>query len=89
VKIKIWSQDDSDEENADEIEVDSPEDLLGWFWVRVERAVLEYAEADHPKSDYWEQGVFCVRAGEVLKTYDVQVVMEPAFQIAERRDHGL
>ena len=90
MKIKIWSQDNSDEENADEIEVPASgaprtEDSAWSFWYGVERAVKAYAEKDYPRSDYWENAVFCVRVGEELKTYDVEVVMEPTFCVAERK----
>lgn len=90
MKIKIWSQDNADEENADEIEVSDraeprTEDSEWSFWFNVEYAVKDYAEEDHPRSDYWDNAVFCVRVGEELKTYDVEVQMEPTFCVAERK----
>jgi len=91
MKIKIWSQDNSDEENADELE------LSVLFYVQdpslneivvdsaIERAVLEYAEKDHPHSDYWENAVFCVRLGDELRIYDVEARMEQNFYAAKRK----
>ena len=86
MKIKIWSLSNSDEENADEIEVEgSPEDGCGWFWDRVEFAVQEFAEWDYPRSDYWDNEEFMVRVGDVVKTYSVEVQMEPSFCVAEKK----
>jgi hypothetical protein len=84
MKIKIWSQDNSDEENADEVEVfgELDEEQL---WDVVEYQVKKYAEEDHPGSDYWDNAVFCVRVGDKLRTYDVEVQMEPTFFVAERK----
>lgn len=83
MKIKIWSQDNADEENADEIEIDSAPDLDSWFWDKVEYAVRDYAAEDHPHSDYWDRATFCVRVGQVLRTYSVGVEMEPHFYVSE------
>lgn len=85
MKIKIWSEDDSDEEHADELEVDFKlESEL--FWDYVEREVEEYAEKDHYGSDYWDKATFCVRVGEELRRYSVEVQMEPTFCAAQIKD---
>jgi hypothetical protein len=88
MKIKIWSKYNSDEEGADEVEIDdlpdNPTELEIWsFWYSVECAVKDFAEEDHPHSDCWEQSTFHALVGNTLKTYDVYVEMEPAFYISE------
>jgi hypothetical protein len=85
MKIKIWSEDNSNEEYADELEVDA-ELESEWFWDYVEYGVEEYAEKDHHESDYWDQSTFCVRVGEELRRYSVEVQMEPTFCVAQIKD---
>ena len=88
MKIKIWCPDNEDEETADEVEVrDLPADPTEqdtWsFWFNVECAVKEFAEEDHPHSDYWSEATFHARVGDVLKIFTVSVEMEPAFCISD------